>query len=125
MTAVSRIARAGNTLGGRLMALTGWVGELGTIGARTGQPRRAPIGYVARADGSLLIGSERGNRGWAANLRANPAATFTAKGVERRYGARLVGLDERAAAIAALRARFGRWAANTDWGDLFVLEPEA
>jgi len=25
----------------------------------------------------------------------------------------------------ALRARFGRWAAGTDWGDLFVLEPEA
>jgi len=24
----------------------------------------------------------------------------------------------------ALRARSGRWAAGTDWGDLFVLEPE-
>jgi deazaflavin-dependent oxidoreductase (nitroreductase family) len=107
------------------MALTGWVGELGTTGAQTGRPRCAPVGYVARADGSLLVGSERGNRGWAANLRANPAATFTFKGVERRYLARLVGLDEREAAIAALRARFGRWAAGTDWGDLFVLEPEA
>jgi deazaflavin-dependent oxidoreductase (nitroreductase family) len=113
---MNRIARAGNTLGGRLMALTGWVGELGTTGARTGQPRRAPVGYVARADGSLLIGSERGNRGWAANLRANPAATFTVKGAERRYRAR---------PVAALRARFGRGAASTDWGDLFVLEPEA
>ncbi|MDA8236595.1 MAG: nitroreductase family deazaflavin-dependent oxidoreductase [Chloroflexi bacterium] len=122
---MNRVARAGNALGGRLMALTGWVGELGTIGARTGQRRRAPIGYVARPDGSLLVGSERGNRGWAANLRANPAATFTVKGVERRYRARLVGLDERTAAIAALRARFGRWAARTNWGDLFVLEPEA
>jgi deazaflavin-dependent oxidoreductase (nitroreductase family) len=121
---MNRIARAGNTLGGRLMALTGWVGELGTTGARTGQPRRAPVGYVARADGSLLIGSERGNRGWAANLRANPAATFTVKGAERRYRARPVDPAERAAAISALRARFGRWAARTDWGDLFVLEPE-
>lgn len=122
---MNRVARACNALAGRLMALTGWVGELGTTGARTGQPRRAPVGYVARADGSLLVGAERGNRGWAANLRSNPAATFTVKGVARCYRARLVGPDERAAAIAALRARFGRWAAGTDWGDLFVLEPEA
>lgn len=119
-------ARFFNTVGGSLMARSGRVGILGTTGARTGRPRRAPIGFVARPDGSLLVGSgSPTNRGWTANLRANPACTFQVKGTTRGYRARLVGPDEREAALAELRSRMGRVAERTDWGDLFVLVPEA
>ncbi len=119
------LARAFNSLGGRLMARTGRVGILGTTGAKTGLRRTAPIGYVARDDGTVLIGAgSRANRGWTANLRANPSATFSIKGVERRYRARLVPPEEREAALAELKARMGSFAERADWGDLFVLEPE-
>jgi hypothetical protein len=74
----------------------------------------------------MLIGAgSRTNRGWTANLKANPAATFSVKGVERRYRARLVSPEEREAALGELRARMGGFAERADWGDLFVLEPEA
>ena len=115
-----------NSVGGSLMARSGRVGILGTTGAKTGKPRRAPIGFVARPDGSILIGSgSPTNRGWTANLKANPACTFEIKGTTRGYRARLVGPAEREAALAELTARMGRVAGRTAWGDLFVLEPEA
>lgn len=122
---MNRLQRLFNTIGGSLMARSGRVGILGTTGAKTGLARRAPVGFVARPDGSLLIGAgSRENRGWTANLKANPAATFSIKGVERRYEAHLVSGDERPAALAELRQKMGRVAERTDWGDLFVLEPE-
>ena len=99
---------------------------LGTTGAKTGLPRRAPVGLVARDDGTFLIGA--GNptgRGWTANLRANPAATLTVKGTTRRCRARLVRPDEREAALAEIKAKMGRGTGNLTWGDLFILEPDA
>jgi deazaflavin-dependent oxidoreductase (nitroreductase family) len=123
---VNPLARTFNALGGRLMARTGRIGILGTTGARTGLPRTAPIGFVARDDGTVLIGAgSRTNRGWTANLKANPEATFSIKGVERRYRARLVAAEDREAALAELKAKMGGMAERADWGDLFVLEPEA
>jgi deazaflavin-dependent oxidoreductase (nitroreductase family) len=120
-----RIARTFNLIGGTLMARTGRIGILTTTGAKTGLRRRAPVGYVQRADGSLLIGSgSRKNRGWTVNLRANPLATFSLRGKERRYRARLVADDERAAALADLKLSMGSFAERADWGDLFVLSPE-
>jgi len=122
---VNPLTRAFNGIGGSLMARTGRVGILGTTGAKTGRRRTAPIGYVARDDGTVLIGAgSRANRGWTANLKANPAATFAVKGVERRYRARLVAPEEREAALAELQARMGGFAERADWGDLFVLEPD-
>ncbi|MFH0750301.1 MAG: nitroreductase family deazaflavin-dependent oxidoreductase [Chloroflexota bacterium] len=122
---MNRLGRTFNAIGGSLMARSGRVGILVTTGAKTGLPRRAPIGFVARPDGTILIGSgSPKNRGWTANLKAGPAATFSVKGVERRYRARLVGGGEREAALAELRAKMGGMAERADWGDLFVLEPE-
>lgn len=119
------LTRAFNAIGGSLMARTGRVGILGTTGAKTGLRRTAPIGYVAREDGTMLIGAgSRASRGWTANLKANPAATFSVKGVERRYRAHLVPPGEREAALAELRSRMGGLAERADWGDLFVLVPE-
>jgi deazaflavin-dependent oxidoreductase (nitroreductase family) len=120
------LTRTFNAVGGSLMARSGRVGILGTTGAKTGLPRTAPIGFVSRADGTLLIGSGSPvNRGWTVNLKANPSATFSVKGSERRYRARLVGGEEREDALAELKASMGGWAERAKWGDLFVLEPEA
>jgi deazaflavin-dependent oxidoreductase (nitroreductase family) len=122
----SALTRAFNSIGGSLMARSGRVGILGTTGAKTGLARRAPIGFVTRADGTILLGSGSPvNRGWTANLKANGACTFTIKGHEGRYRARLVGPDEREAALAELKAKMGGMAERADWGDLFVLEPDA
>jgi deazaflavin-dependent oxidoreductase (nitroreductase family) len=120
------LTRSFNAMGGRILARSGRVGLLGTTGARTGLARTAPIGFIARADGTLLIGSGRPeNRGWVVNLKADPACTFAIKGLTRRYRARPVGPDQREAALAELRASMGGRADRATWGDLFVLEPEA
>ena len=120
------LTRAFNSIGGSLMARSGRVGILGTTGARTGLARKAPIGFVMRADGTILLGSGSPvNRGWTVNLKANPSCTFGIKGQERRYLAHLVGPKERDGALAELRAKMGGIAERTKWGDLFVLEPEA
>ena len=122
---MNRLTRAFNAIGGSLMARSGRVGILGTTGAKTGLRRTAPIGYVARDDGTMLIGSgSRVNRGWTANLKANPEATFSVKGVERHYRARLATPQEREAALGELRSKMGSVAERADWGDLFVLEPQ-
>ena len=120
------IARTFNALGGKLMARSGRIGILTSTGARTGQKRTAPLGFVLRAEGTVLIGSgSKENRGWTANLKANPACSFNIKGAELRYRARLVPDDARPAALDELKAKMGSWADRADWGDLFVLEPEA
>jgi deazaflavin-dependent oxidoreductase (nitroreductase family) len=122
---VNALGRAFNAIGGSLMARSGRVGILGTTGAKTGLPRQAAVAFVRRDDGTLLIGAgSPAPRGWTANLRANPAATFRIKGVEQRYRARLVGAEERDAALRELRAKMGAIAERTSWGELFVLEQE-
>ncbi len=119
------LARTFNAVGGSLMARSGRIGILGTTGARTGLPRRAPLGFVARPDGSILIGAgSPGSRGWTVNLLANPVATFSIRGVDGRYRARLVADEDRPAALAEMIAKMGRVAERADWGDLFVLEPD-
>ncbi len=119
------ITRAFNSIGGSLMARSGRVGILGSTGARTGKPRSAPLGYVARADGTVLVGSGRPeNRGWVVNLKANPACTFRIKSVETRYRARPLEAGEREAALVELKARVGSVGERMSWGDVFVLEPE-
>jgi len=123
---MNTLSRAFNSLGGRILVRTGRVAMLGTTGAKTGLPRRAPVGFVTRDDGMILIGAgSPAGRGWTANLRANPTATLTVKGTTRRCRASLVGPDERAAALADIKAKMGGGTGSLTWGDLFILEPEA
>ena len=108
------------------MALGGLVGIVATTGARTGQRRTAPLGFVQHADGTVLIGSvTKAGRGWTANLKANPACSFKIKGTERAYRATLGGPEQRDAALAEFKAKMGSVAERADWGDMFVLEPES
>jgi deazaflavin-dependent oxidoreductase (nitroreductase family) len=123
---MNQVRRVFNSIGARFLVRSGRAGILGTTGAKTGRPRRAGIGFVRRDDGSLLLGAgSREPRGWTANLRANPSCTFEIRGVSRRYTARPVGPGERPAALAELAARLGSSARRADWGELFVLDPEA
>jgi deazaflavin-dependent oxidoreductase (nitroreductase family) len=121
----NRLTRAFNSIGGSLMARSGRVGILTSTGAKTGLRRQAPLGFVQRPDGTVLIGSgSKENRGWTANLKANPGCTFSIKGDERRYRAALVDESARPAALEELKTKMGGVAERADWGDLFVLVPE-
>lgn len=122
----SRLTRTFNSVGGKLMARSGRVGILTSTGAKTGQKRTAPLGFVLRDDGTVLIGSgSKENRGWTANLKANPVCAFKIRNNERRYRAYLVSDEQRPAALAELKTKMGSMAERADWGDLFVLVPEA
>ena len=56
---------------------------LHTVGAKTGEPRIAPVAYSRDGDRYVVMGSKRGeptNPGWFANLVANPEVTVEAEG---------------------------------------------
>ena len=66
------IGPLGHFLGNRVAIMT-------TIGARTGQPRSAPIWVYPEGDGWVVVASRGGDArlpGWCHNLRANPRATL-------------------------------------------------
>lgn len=102
----------------------GAAGKLSTIGRSSGQPRTIQCGFLAKPDGSILVGSAQG-RHWPRNLEAAGWCTFAAKDLpERRYRAvRLEGAD-RLAAIEAFRARRGERATAMFSGAVFELRPE-
>lgn len=73
--------------------------ELETVGARTGQPRRHPLGGFLDGDKYILIGSNFGRKhhpAWVHNLRANPECIVHAHGQSARYLAREAEGEERA-----------------------------
>jgi deazaflavin-dependent oxidoreductase (nitroreductase family) len=72
---------------------------LTTTGRRSGQPRTAPVVYLADAERLVVIGSNAGNThtpAWALNLEANPEAEVDVYGERRRVKARMAEGDERA-----------------------------
>jgi deazaflavin-dependent oxidoreductase (nitroreductase family) len=117
------LTRTFNAIGGRIMARSGRVAILGTTGAKSGKRREAPVGALRRPDGSVVIVAGGGKRGWAANLRADPACTLDVKGVRTACMAtRLDGAD-RDAAVAEFVAAMPRVTSAASWGDAFVLRP--
>ena len=117
--------RTFNSMGGRLMVRSGRAGVLATTGRRSGRRRATPVGYLARADGKVLIGAGGPGRAWVSNLRADPTCTFTVRGVETRHRARELEGTERETAIAEFRAKMGRVAERATWAEVFELSPEA
>lgn len=68
---------------------------LTTTGAKSGQPRVAPLAYLADGDQVIVFGSKAGattNPDWIHNIRANPTVGVEI-GVEQ-YEANAVELDE-------------------------------
>ena len=92
---------------------------LTTTGAKSGQPRLAPLAYFT-IDGMLIvIGSKAGadtNPDWVHNLRANPAAHVEVGNESYDVVARELPTEERDALypkVVALAPGFGEYQANT------------
>jgi deazaflavin-dependent oxidoreductase (nitroreductase family) len=117
------LARAFNAVGGRILARTGRVALLGTTGARSGRARTAPVGYLRRADGSVIIGAGGTGRAWAANLRAHPACTLAIRGRGAAYTAEALEGAARDAALAELVASMPERLRGATWADVFLLHP--
>jgi len=102
---------------------------LTSIGRRSGQPRTAPVLYLADGDHVIVIGSNAGNAkapAWSHNLKANPDAEVEIGAERRPVRARVAEGEERAALwqkVNALYAGFDDYDERTsrDIG-VFVLE---
>lgn len=71
---------------------------LTTIGARSGQPRIAPLSYTKDGARFVVIAAKRGaptNPDWYHNLRANPEVTVEVGDESFRAMARVIEGDER------------------------------
>ena len=67
---------------------------LETIGRRSGQPRRTPVGHVVEGD-TVWIVAEHGQRaGYVRNLKANPRGRIKVRGGWRSGTARVLTEDD-------------------------------
>jgi F420H(2)-dependent quinone reductase len=122
--------------GGRLMNKVGRapVLLLTTTGRRSGQPRTAPLVYLADGDRMVLINTNGGNEripAWSLNLVANPAAEVEVGRRRRSVRARIATGEERA---DLWRKHIEQYAGFDDYREnldrdreisVFVLEPVA
>jgi deazaflavin-dependent oxidoreductase (nitroreductase family) len=72
---------------------------LTSTGRRSGQPRTAPVLFLADGERVIVIGSNAGNTrepAWSHNLKANPDAEVEIRGEHRQVRARACAGDERA-----------------------------
>jgi deazaflavin-dependent oxidoreductase (nitroreductase family) len=71
---------------------------LTSIGRRSGQPRAAPVLFLADGERVVVIGSNAGNMrepAWSHNLKANPDAEIEIRSERRLVRARVTTGDER------------------------------
>jgi F420H(2)-dependent quinone reductase len=88
---------SGGRIGGRVGRAP--VLLLTTTGRRSGQPRTAPIVYLADGDNVVLINTNAGNAkipAWSFNLEADPEAEIELGRERRKVRARVAGGEERA-----------------------------
>jgi len=86
---------------GRLMNKVGRapVLLLSTTGRRSGQPRTAPVLYIADGENVVVVGSNAGNvrePAWSHNLKANPDASIEIRSTRAQVRARVAEGEERA-----------------------------
>jgi F420H(2)-dependent quinone reductase len=117
---------------GRLMARVGKapVLLLTTTGRKSGQPRTAPLVYLADGERMVVIGSNAGNTttpAWALNLKAKPEAEVEVRGRRQPVHARVTEGSEREELWRRCNEQysgFDDYAARTDRDiAVFVLEP--
>ena len=93
---------------------------LTTTGAKSGQPRLAPLAYLQIDDMMVIVGSKAGsdtNPDWVHNLRAHPRAHIEVGTDEYDVIARELPLEERDdvySKIVALAPGFGDYQEKTD-----------
>ena len=93
---------------------------LTTTGAKSGQPRLAPLAYMSVDDMMVIVGSKAGsdtNPDWVHNLRANPRARIEVGTDAYDVVARELPREERNAVypkIVAMAPGFGEYQEKTD-----------
>ena len=101
----------------------GTVIRVETIGRRSGTPTAVTVGYVERADGSLVVAAGDREASWARNLLADPACRVTLRDATFAARARELEGAERHAAIRDLILRYGTPSERLGSGPAFVLQP--
>jgi deazaflavin-dependent oxidoreductase (nitroreductase family) len=103
---------------------------LTTTGRKSGQPRTAPVLYLADGDNFVVINTNAGNEktpAWSLNLRAKPEAEVEVKGTRANVRARLAEGDERAGLWRRHMEQYSGWDFYESQLDrevgVFVLEP--
>ncbi len=121
---------SGGRIGGRVGRAP--VLLLTTTGRKSGQPRTAPVVYLADGDRLIVIGSNAGNDrvpAWALNLKANPDAEVEVGRKRGKVRARVAEGEERADLWRKSNqqyAGFDDYEAKTNRNiALFILEPVA
>jgi F420H(2)-dependent quinone reductase len=103
---------------------------LTSTGRRSGQPRTAPVLYLADGERVIVIGSNAGNANspaWSYNLKANPDAEVEIGAQKRSVRARVAEGEER---VELWRKMNEQYAGFDDYNErtsrdiaVFVLEP--
>jgi deazaflavin-dependent oxidoreductase (nitroreductase family) len=103
---------------------------LTTVGRRSGQPRTAPLVYLADGERLIVIGSNAGHEtapAWSLNLEANPDAEVELGSDRRKVRARVAAGEERAELWRKVNEMYSGFddynARTTREIRLFVLEP--
>ena len=103
---------------------------LTTVGRRSGQPRTAPVVYLADGERLIVIGSNAGHErapAWSLNLEANPLAEVELRSERRAVRARVAEGEERAELWRKVNEMYGGFdeysTRTTRDIRLFVLEP--
>jgi deazaflavin-dependent oxidoreductase (nitroreductase family) len=103
---------------------------LTTVGRRSGQPRTAPVVYLADGERLIVVGSNAGHErapAWSLNLEANPLAEVELGSDRRQVRARVAEGEERAELWRKVNEMYGGFedysARTTRAIRLFVLDP--
>jgi len=103
---------------------------LTTTGRKSGEPRTAPVLYLADGELYVVINTNAGNTktpAWSLNLRANPEAEVEVRGRRTKVRARLAEDEERADLWRRHMEQYSGWDYYESKLDreigVFVLEP--
>jgi len=103
---------------------------LTTTGRKSGEPRTAPVLYLADDDRYVVINTNAGNAktpAWSLNLRANPDAEVEVRGKRAKVRARIAAGEERADLWRRQMEQYSGWDYYESKLDreigVFVLEP--
>ena len=106
------------------LVVWGRVVRLETRGRVTGLTARAAVGFIERADGTLLVAAGSPRADWALNLLAEPRCRVTTGGASREAVARYLEGAEHAGAVRELILKYGTPAEGLGAGPAFELRPE-